>query len=392
MKTTNFESIIRLQESFTLRVEESFITFETTIENQTSEIIQSLNIDIESIQVGSHFKELTDLSQHIGDKARFQLKKTGDIFQSWSELLSFKPNLLNCPKSFYILDDKISYPSTEHQGQLKHYLEVISLIQLLVEHSDHAEYLSNEVIDNLTFLHKSRIDIKLTLQDVDLIDSLDGISAISTYFEDIAHKEQKKSIFKEALYSIVTRSKVEERLSYLIHHFGEFSKRFVENYQLFVSEFSFDEIRKEYEENKRDYFVKLDEILSSVQSKMLGIPISLALASFKLSSIVDSQTFWANLFLTLSIVIYSSMMVMLIKNQKHSLTALKSEFTSQMTRLKYQYSEQYDEIENMITDLNDRHDYQKKCLNWFYVMSGSLFIIVFALFLWNLPWKVILGI
>ena len=392
MNTRNFETITKLQESFALKVEDSYIAFEVMIENQTSALIESFNIDIESIQIDNHFKELNELSQHTGEKAKFQFKKPQGIFQSWSEFLSFKPNLVQSPEAFYILDDKISYPCTEHLGYLKHYLEVISLIQLLIEHSDHADYLSDHVIDNLTFLHKSRIDIKLTLQKNDLKDTLDGISAINAYFEDPAHKEQKASIFKEALTSLVNTSKVEERLPYLIRHFGEFSKRFVENYQLFVSEFSFDEVRKEYEENKRDYFVKLDEILSSVQSKMLGIPISLALASFKLSSIVDSQTFWANLFLTLSIIIYCAMMVMLIKNQKHSLKALKSEFTSQMTRLKHQYSEQYDEIETMITDLNSRHKYQKNCLNWFYVMSGSLFIIVFALFLWNLPWKVILGV
>ena len=86
------------------------------------------------------------------------------------------------------------------------------------------------------------------------------------------------------------------------------------------------------------------------------------------------------------------MMFMLIANQKHTLSAVKSEYQSQMTRLKHQYSEQYESIKKIQTELDTRHDFQKKCLNWFYVMSATLFILILALFTWNLPWKAILGL
>ena len=194
------------------------------------------------------------------------------------------------------------------------------------------------------------------------------------------------------MYSVLVNISKTDRLVYLINNFGEFSKRLNENYQLFVSEFSFDEVRKEYEENKRDYFSKLNDIFTSVQTKMLGIPISLGIASFKMSSIVDDISFWTNFLLLLSIVIYSVMMVMLIKNQKHTLESIKNEYKSQMARLKHQYAEQYENIKNIEKELNTRYSFQKTCLNGFYVMTASLFVLVIALFFWNLPWKLILGI
>ena len=393
MSAEIYHSLQQLSEQHQLKVDGQFllIRFEVT-SNSYKNLHDCLEIESVEIEADNLFIDLCELEKHKGKTALIKFVKPQGVFQSWKEFLDFKPNLIKCPDNFYLIDDHIVYPTSVLKNELKHYLGVIKLVKLLIEHSDHTEYLSDEVVDKVTYLHKSRIDIQLQYGKDDLVDSLDGITVIYTYFEDNSHREQKVSILKEALFGLGIANNSVSKLSYLIQNFGEFSKRFIENYNLFVSEFSFDEVRKEYEEKKRDYFIKLDEIFSSVQSKMLGIPISLALASFKLSAIVDEKSFWANFFLSISIIVYSAMMIMLIKNQKHSLKALKSEFTSQMNRLKHQYSEQYEKIQGMIIDLDKRHDYQKSCLNWFYVMCCTLFIIVAALFLWHLPWKLILGI
>lgn len=386
-----YDSLEQLSEQYKLKVDGQFLSIKFEITGNCFKGLPDC-LEIDSVEVDNVFIDVNDLEKHNGKVALIKLIKPQGIFQSWKEFLDFKPNLIKCPDNFYLLDDRLTYPTDVIEGELKHYLGVVKLVELLIEHADHTEHLSDVVVDKVTYLHKARIDIQLQYGKDDLVDSLDGITAIYAYFGDNSHKEQKVSILKEALFGLGIANNTEKKLSYLIQNFGEFSKRFIENYNLFVSEFSFDEVRKEYEEKKRDYFIKLDEIFSSVQSKMLGIPISLALASFKLSTIVDEKSFWANLFLSISIIVYSAMMIMLIKNQKHSLKALKSEFTSQMNRLKHQYSEQYEKIQDMITDLDNRHDYQKSCLNWFYVMCCTLFIIVIALFLWHLPWKLILGI
>ncbi|MBU2869650.1 hypothetical protein [Colwellia sp. E2M01] len=391
MSAEIYLSLQQLSEKYPLEIDGQFLSIELEVTDDCwTKLPESLKID--SVKVNNLYIDLSELQKHKGKIALIKFVKPQGIFHSWKEFLDFKPNLIKCPETFFLLDDNVIYPTNVIEGETKHYLSIIKLVEILIEHADHTENLSDLVVDKVTYLHKSRIDIQMLFDKHDLVDSLDGITAICSYFDDNSHKEQKISILKEALFGLGIANNSENKLSYLIKNFGEFSKRFIENYNLFVSEFSFDEVRKEYEEKKRDYFIKLDEIFSSVQSKMLGIPISLALASFKLSTIVDEKSFWANLFLSISIIVYSAMMIMLIKNQKHSLKALKSEFTSQMNRLKHQYSEQYEKIQDMITDLDNRHDYQKSCLNWFYVMCCTLFIIVIALFLWHLPWKLILGI
>lgn len=375
--------------------------FRFTITDDTIKLVNECNtlgISFDSFSFDGIFQESDSLKKNEGKECialllSEQLRNDRlNIYWSWQEFLSYKPNLFSVPENFLIINENVIYPCENISGRLKHYLDVNSLIKLISEYADHSINLTDKIIEELVFLHKTRLEIPIIFTSESLGEGLDGISVFSALFEDNAHNDQKTSILKEVLYSLLSNIPKLERLEYLFIHFGEFSKRFTENYHLFVSEFSFDEVRKEYEESKRDYFIKLNDIFSSVQTKMLGIPISLALASFKMSAIVDDVSFWTNFLLVISIVIYTSMMIMLIKNQKHSLESIKSEYSSQMTRLKHQYADQYEQIKSIQTDLDGRYDFQKSCLNWFYVMSSTLFVLILALFFWNLPWKIMLGL
>lgn len=364
-----------------------------------------LRVIKESIDVGVPFSSFSidDLSVEFGSiKSKIgsqvivlllteQLRNEDlNIYWDWDKLFEYKPNITLVPNNFFILSDRTIHPREPVSSKVKHYHDVCKIINLLISRSDHTLSLTNTIVKEVIFLHKCRIEIPIDFTAKVLDEGLDGISIVNALFEDLSHKEQKTSILKEVIYSLLSNVSKAERLQYLLSHFGEFSKRLNENYQLFVSEFSFDDVRKEYEESKRDYFTKLNDVFSSVQTKMLGIPISLALASLKMSSIVDDISFWTNFLLALSVVIYSSMMIMLIKNQKHTLNAVKNDYESQMSRLKHQY----EQIKDIQEDLNKRYDFQKICLNWFYVVTACLFFLVLALFFWNLnsQWNSVLDV
>lgn len=401
---TNIELLLALKlliRDFEYRVVDAAIEIEFEV---TSEIVariiefEDTGIKFDSFLIGELFVDLDELSEKSGHMVTgkislITLKSQGlNVYLGWREFLDYKPNLTKIPPNFLILSEGIVYPNEYPCGKAKHYKEICEFLKVLISNADHTESLAENVIKGVIYLHKSRIEIPLIYAENCLGEGLDGISVILAMFNDGSHLDQKNSILKEVLYSLLINTQQSDRLEHLLTNFGEFSKRLNENYQLFVSEFSFDDVRKEYEEKKRDYFSKLNDVFSSVQVKMLGIPISLALASLKMSAIVDDVTFWTNLFLALSIIIYTVMMFMLIKNQKHTLSALKNEYESQMARLKHQYSDQYDEIVGILSELNTRYDYQTTCLNWFYVMTAALFLLVIALFTWNLPWKLIVGI
>lgn len=163
---------------------------------------------------------------------------------------------------------------------------------------------------------------------------------------------------------------------YLVTHFGEFSSQVIENYDLYVSEFSFDDVRLEYQEKKREYMLKINEVFSSIQTKALGIPISLALVATRLStSKTDSLTDTTNSLLFIAALMYSLMMVLLILNQKHSLKSIETEYKGQIKRLKKEYPDQHGNIVLEFKDLDGRCCTQRVQLNLFLIMIVILMMV-----------------
>lgn len=313
-----------------------------------------------------------------------------EVYFSWDEFMSYRPNLLNVPEEFIILDTGVSYPEDVRSGKLDNYLKISNFLKILLKMSDHDERMGSDVLSKVIFLHRIRLEIPIYPQCISLDFPLDGISIVDSLLVDESHIEQKRSIFKEVIFGMLINIEIEKRFSYLLENFGEFSTRINENYQLFVSEFSFDKVRIEYEEHKRKYVSSLNDVFSAVQTKMLGIPVALVVVSSNVSKIVDGATFWSNIFLFFSVLAYGVMMIFLLQNQKHTLTSIKTEYTSHMNRLKNQFFEQYEKIESIKTELDQRYRYQSKSICFFYVALAVLFLSVFVFFMWSLPWQYIL--
>lgn len=356
---------------------------------------EQLGIPITSYFYGEKYREFKSLHAQPDVQLTIQISSEDlsliglNVYTSWDDFLKSRKNIFKTPENFLILSDGVIFPQNSKEGKIKHYLEVRDFLTILIKNADHTINLTSEVIEEVIFLHKTKIEIPILLDEMSIQNSLDGFTIIKSLFEDNSHVEQKKSILKEVLYGLLNAINKSERLLYLLSNFGEFSKRLSENYQLFVSEFSFDDVRKEYEESKREYIVKLNDIFASVQTKMLGIPISLAVASIKLSPIIDITTFWSNLLLFLAVGLYSWMMFILISNQKHTLSSVRDEYRSQMTRLRHQYSEQYDSIKQIQIDLDTRYDFQIKSLQRFKVLILALLLFIFALFAIRIDWSVV---
>lgn len=363
------------------------------IEKCVSLGLMDVDVEVEGVAVDCRYLQSTI---HRGKKCRvvittYELRGLGlCIYKDWKEFFKSKKNAFKVPDQFYIFMTDDFKVGGSLSSKANHLLQLSSLLNLLIDFADYSEEITPGVVTNYVFLHKKRLNINVGVCEGNISEALDGITILLSKLNDESHSEQKKSILKEVLSGMVVSIDEGERLKYLIENFGVFSQRFSENYEFFVSEFSFDDVRLEYEEKKRDYMSKLNDIFSSSLTKMIGVPISLALISFKMSAVVGDVSFFTNMMLFFAVLVYAFMMVALIKNQKHTLTALKTEYKSQMARLKFSFSEQYTLIEKVVDDLDERGDFQGRCLNWYYVAIAVLTLCVTGLFLYNLPWKAIM--
>ncbi|WP_069448141.1 hypothetical protein [Vibrio scophthalmi] len=302
------------------------------------------------------------------------------VYFNWEQFFSYSKNQSFVPESFYLIDDKSLFIGDIENlsGDLKHYINTVSLIDMLRDVADHIETIDGSVIPNVVMLHKNRLEIPCQYQLKDIQSGLDGITHICKWINDKAHNDQKISIFKTALYDFLKSVKKGKRFEYLLTHFGEFSSQVTENYELYVSEFSFDDVRLEYQEKKRDYILKINDTFGSIQTKALGIPVSIAFIAMRLSTArtteYDSST---DTLLFVAACIYGLMMWLLIQNQKHSLKSIESEYKGQIIRLKKEYPEQHDKIKDEFKDLDNRCKTQRSQLNLFLFLIVVLVYVVY---------------
>lgn len=304
-----------------------------------------------------------------------------NIYESWASFLEVLKHRVCPPNSFFIIED-FSFLDESGQstgGLVDHYLSVCGFMQLLLDASDHVERLDEFSVRSLVFLFKNRLEIPVKYGPEVLSEKLDGFSILRDLFDENSHIDQKRNILKEALNQQCLPIHETDRLTHILNNFGLFSARVVENYHLFVTDFSFEDVRKEYEEKRRDYLLKIDEIFSSVYTKLMGIPVSLGILAVRMGGL-KGFTPAADFFLMLAIAVYAFMMVALVKNQKHSLVALKQEFKGQLDRFRLIYTLKNDKMDEIESELNERSRFQERCLSTFFWISVLLLVFVVGLY------------
>jgi low affinity Fe/Cu permease len=310
------------------------------------------------------------------------LKDLGiNIYESWSSFLTVLNHRVCPPSSFFIIEDSsfLDEAGNPNGGLVDHYLSVCDFMQLLIGASDHAERLDEVSVRSLVFLFKNRLEIPVEYGTEVLGDKLDGFSILRDLFDENSHIEQKRNILKEVLNQQCLPIHEADRLTHILNNFGLFSARVVENYHLFVTDFSFEDVRKEYEEKRRDYLLKIDEIFSSVYTKLMGIPVSLGILAVRMGGL-KNFTPAADFFLMLAIAVYALMMVALVQNQRHSLVALKQEFKGQIDRFRLVYTLKNDKIDEIESELRERSRFQERCLTAFFWISVLLLFFVVGLY------------
>lgn len=319
-------------------------------------------------------KAIKDIKNNLlGQVAELNIKSSdyqgSDAFfaENLSELVSFGGNQSKVPESFLLYNDGNCYlypDDVPQNAEILHYIQITELLQLLSEHADYCE------TNKLIFLQKSKLILTVPSYGQDLLKyELDGFVLLKKTLSDTNHQAEKSSILKEALVSLLSSVEVTNRFKFLVANFSEFSVRFEEGYRLFAASFSFEKVRKEYEEQYREYVSKLNAVFSEVANKLLAIPITLFVSFSQivpLSTINDPVSAQITVVKNVGVVLVSLLMYLYVREltvmQRSTLDAVHSEYTGLMERLKSSYPTGYTRIEQLHTKLNNRYKYLKRGL------------------------------
>lgn len=317
-----------------------------TIDDDTF-LLNDLNID-------------TDLNKRLIIQLIPPRSQNEYVAQNIDELLANRREAFyKIPSAFYIADVDYLHGDENKPDKIKKYLETIKFVSMLVNISDYSDYSSGNL--NLIFLGKGKQEIPISYS-TDNLSSLEELTELNGLVFCDPHQDQKITILKSVVYELLKPvSDKGERFKFLLNNFKELHKRFINNYDLFVSEFSFEKIREEVEERKLEYTIKINNIFSDIQNKLLTIPVALIVVGAQMENTGEFSL--KNAVILGGAIVFAILMSLLLKNQNHTLKAINFEVNEQKIRLKNKYSAIAEKFNSSFQYLDDRFKSQVELLS-----------------------------
>lgn len=281
------------------------------------------------------------------------------FYTSLDNLLTSPGRRVSIPSKFYLADSDSLYSgdAVALPAEVQHYLAAARLYSVLFSVADHHGGVGEE--KTLVFLHHEKIEITPDYKVADLheLPHLGGFEA--DFISSETHREQKRTILKTVLLELFTGRK---RLPFseLLGRFDEFVDKVRASYQLYVAEFSFQKVKAEVEKEKLDAMVKLNKVFSDVQGQLLAVPVALVLVGGQMKE----EGVWAskNLLIWLGALVFSILMDLLIRNQRHTLKAVKHEIDQQRQQIESKYRSIAERFKGIYGEIEGRHTHQKRLI------------------------------
>lgn len=295
------------------------------------------------------------ISANVSDRT-LECHLAKGFFISLEDLLAAPARRIISPSRFYLADSDSLYSGApaELPAAGQHYLAAAKLYGVLAKEADHQGGVGDA--KTLVFLHKEKIEIVPQYTSADLHELPDLNAFEAEFIASETHQEQKRTILKTALLELFSGRK-KLPFSELLNRFDEFVDKVRAGYQLYVAEFSFQKVKAEVEKEKLDAMVKLNKVFSDVQGQLLAVPVALVLVGGQM----EDKGAWTskNLLIWFGALIFSILMDLLIRNQRHTLKAVKHEIDQQRQQIENKYQAIAPRFADIYKEIEDRHTHQQ---------------------------------
>ncbi|BBG60682.1 hypothetical protein [Providencia rustigianii] len=303
------------------------------------------------------------------------------VYKDIDEAISLSPI---APEYFLLLsienDKLVIYPNEQSNPRIFHYIQIGKIWETLVRSADDSD------ANSCTFLGLKKSLITLNYEISDLNYDLDGYTKFIKLMSTEEHSEEKRKILSNTIYYFTSNKEIKNRLKTIIEKFPTFVEKFEDNYHTFAVGFSFDKIRKEYEEKYRDYLSKVNSVLNESLTRALAIPASTVLTFSSIKStgndslnqiLINSGSFLVALF-----VLFTTYYT--VKFQINFIKITKNEFFGLHNRLKTELNKiQMKEEDEKFQLFSDQCDLIKKLLRFILSISITNLIINICSFIFS---------
>lgn len=290
------------------------------------------------------------------------------IGANWSLLLKSTTRILNPVKQAFFTDTKEL--TTNVSLRYHNYLKLSKVCELI----DEVALPSNDNSAR-TVIYERDINILYTLKESDLDNKL-SIKPIERLLHKDLHHEAKVALVREALVKFLKDKGTNQRFGYLISHFNAFSSELLLSYQGYVEKYTFDKVRKEYQEKQTEYIRKVNDAYSDVGAKVLAIPAGLWLAVFKLEvATVGSFGFIKNIIILALCLLCMCYAIFHFSAQFSLLKSVKDEYQSLFERLAQEHDDESININKAKNLIDSKADWTW----WKLTLSNFATVVVFIM-------------
>jgi len=297
----------------------------------------------------------------------------------WNYVLEAAARRIKPPERFYLADiDRLCRAGdADLPAEVRNYLAATKLYDLLWKVADHHGGAGEE--KTLVFLNRGKIEITPAYGVADLrgLPNLDDFE--EAFIESDIHREQKQTVVKTVLLELFS-GKSRFPFSEVLARFEDFVEKVRSSYQLYVAEFSFQKVKAEVEKEKLDAMLKLNKVFSDIQNQLLAVPVALVLVGGQM----EDKGAWTskNVLIWLGALVFSILMDLLIRNQRHTLKAVKDEIEQQQEQIKTKYQSIADRFAVIYEEIDARHVHQKRLLRVVDLLVAAALAVTTVLLLW----------
>lgn len=306
------------------------------------------------LTVGS---DITDKHYGAGNLAKIEINKQSNqnrdyfICNSWKDLIEYTDYLLHPVKYVYFGEQNKILGSESGDKRFDSYIKLSKICNLVKEVSHSTKG------NTFTILYGQPLDIAIILNESALDADID-IGFLDELLGRDQHREAMFSLVREALYNLLSDLDCKSRLSHLVSHFNAFVGKLLVSYEQYVRNYSFDKVRKEYQEKATEYIAKINKVFDDVATKTFSIPLGVWFATSKMETTtsIESLQFLKNISYSFMVAFLVIVVLINLLGQFSTLSSTVDEYTGLFERLESKLdSSQKSELGKLKQTLDSRN-------------------------------------
>nr|WP_319393452.1 hypothetical protein [uncultured Desulfobacter sp.] len=288
------------------------------------------------------------------------------IVKDLATLLKYSRFLTEAPQKIFLINKK-------KFERPKEYIDAITFANVLKRISDHHETDNNKI--TCFFYDGVKIKIPLCYRDYEL-NELSGIKLLQESLTSPRLKERIRLLRASVVKVALTATSEQSTFAHLLKSFSRIKNTFEQDWNLYISDFSLDEILDELEEKILKIADKLNAALAELQKTMIAIPLAIIFAAPRIDT-TNLQSL-KNGIIVGSVWIFALFTWTFFSNHKRTLNFIEKEIEEQKEFVTEKHKGVANKIVPKFTELNDRCSHQKKyrmtigSLMWVAVICISL--------------------